>query len=200
MLTSMANQTPPSASPNPAPRSRRSRFARWLLRLTYGGKRALLMVPLTLAGMAFGVHYLDYWWHSNFSSGETTGTIRKVSRKGPPYCKYVSAEVVLIGNNQAVATPETREFTLDVSSVDNPLFAQLEAAERSQLPVTIKYREDGKQLFWRQCVPTNAFVIGVTQRPPAPAVAPSVAPPVPPVARPGAPVAPPTPQGAAPTP
>lgn len=157
----MATETAPPATVTPPakPVARRgllSRALRWILRLIYGGKRALLTVPFTLGALYLGWLMTVYWWNYNYSTGIRTGVINKVSFKGRPLCKYVAADMPLIGAPGQVNTnAETFTFTIDDERENAPLLLQLQTAEKSQKPVTVHYRQDLKMLPWRWCVETQ---------------------------------------------
>lgn len=86
---------------------------------------------------------LRFWWNYGYSRGARTGIIRKVSEKGPPYCKYLSAELVLQGNLPGQAL-EVWEFSVDDNSDKNPLVQQLYTAAREGSKVTIQYPSSQK--------------------------------------------------------
>ena len=155
---------PPGAGPVPT-RPRRGLLGRtviFLLRGIYGGMRALATVPLTVATLYIGWLVLVYAWHYNYSSGTRTGIVRKVSHKGSPLCKYVSVEMAILGNSgggQVPIAPEVWEVTVDDDNPNTPLRLALEAAQRSQKPTTIRYRQDRKRLPWRWCVDTEYHAV-----------------------------------------
>lgn len=101
---------------------------------------------------------LRFWWNYGYSRGARTGIIRKVSEKGPPYCKYLSAELVLQGNLPGQAL-EVWEFSVDDNSDKNPLVQQLYTAAREGSKVTIQYRQDHKSLY--RCTPSEYFATGL---------------------------------------
>lgn len=158
---------PPQDSSPGAARPRRGPFGRaaiFLLRGIYGGLRALVTVPLTVGTLYIGWLVLVYAWHYNYSSGTRTGIVRKVSHKGSPVCKYVSVELAVLGNSgngQLPLAPEVWEVTVDDDRPEAPLRKALEAAERSQKPTTIRYRQDKKRLPWRWCVDTEYHAVAV---------------------------------------
>ena len=159
----MANPTAPAPStsgktPSGGPRRGLGRRAlRRLARLIYGGKRALLTVPLTLGLFYFGWVMADYWWNYGYSRGTRVGVINKVSWKGRPLCKYVSADLVVMGvAGQLNPNAQTFTFTIDDEREDAPLLLQLQAAQKSLKPVTVHYREDLHNLPWRWCVEAEA--------------------------------------------
>ena len=59
------------------------------------------------------------WWYRGFSKGARTGVIRKVSVKGPPYCKYLSGEMAL--QSAGLVAPEIWEFSVDDDADTNPV-------------------------------------------------------------------------------
>lgn len=110
---------------------------------------------VSLVAVIFG---LRFWWNYGYSRGARTGIIRKVSEKGPPYCKYLSAELVLQGNLPGQAL-EVWEFSVDDNSDKSPLVQQLYAAARDGSKVTIQYRQDRKSLY--RCTPSEYFATGL---------------------------------------
>ena len=131
---------------------------RRILGFLFRGKRALATTPLLLLAIASGVLWLRWRWYHGYSTGTRTGVVRKVSVKGPPYCKFASAELVMAAAGgvlpQGGAIPiggEVWTFTLDDHSPEGALYKQLEAAERAGKPVTIHYRQDldNKGKFWQ---------------------------------------------------
>jgi hypothetical protein len=110
---------------------------------------------LAVLGLFVG---LRYWWYYAYSRGSRTGVIRKLSVKGPPYCKYLSGELALTG-----AVPGQRaevwEFSVDDDRDSNPLVRELHGAERSGERVTLDYRQD-LHMWWR-CTPSEYFVTGI---------------------------------------
>jgi hypothetical protein len=101
---------------------------------------------------------LRYWWLHNYSSGSRTGVIRKVSVKGPPVCKYLSAEMVLIGSAPGVA-PQIWEFTVMNDSPGDPLVAKLHDAETSGKQVTVDYQQNKAR--WWACAHTEYYATKV---------------------------------------
>jgi hypothetical protein len=91
--------------------------------------------------------YVSYWLARGYSRGSRTGIIRKVSVKGPPYCKYLEGEMALQGGN--IGQPaEIFKFTVDDHGDANPIVQELKKAERDGARVTLDYRQD-KSLWWR---------------------------------------------------
>jgi hypothetical protein len=119
------------------------------------GQAILGVVALLVLALSFVT--LKLWWYRGYSRGSRTGIVRKVSVKGPPYCKYLSGEMAVQGNG--LAQIEIWEFSIDDDSDKNPLVKQLKDAERSGDRVTIDYRQDLNQ--WYRCTPSEYFVIGV---------------------------------------
>ena len=161
----------PAASPAPAaPKPRRS-LGGLLLRLLFGGKRAIVTVPVLLLGGWIGWKSMVYAWYRGASHGERTGVIVKVSRKGSPLCRYESVEMRV--GQQVGATvlgADLWEFTVD--GAYSWLIPQLEEAGRKQVPVTVKYRQDTfdvgnktspapNNLPWNYCVETSYHATGV---------------------------------------
>ena len=119
--------------------------------------RIALGVFVVLIGFV-GVEALRVWWFRGYSRGTRTGVIRKISYKGPPYCKYMMGEMALQGTIPGQPV-EIWEFSVDDEKTSNPLVQQLHAAERSAERVTLQYRQDLHSLF--RCTPSEYFVTGV---------------------------------------
>lgn len=126
--------------------------------MTLPPKKFLLAIPLALIFLFSAFEGLRVWWFRAYSKGSRTGVVRKVSVKGPPYCKYLSGELVLQGTqpNQAV---ESWEFSVDDDDDKNPVVTGLKEAERTGNRVTLTYRQDLHSLF--RCTPSEYFVTGV---------------------------------------
>ncbi len=119
--------------------------------------KVILGIFVLLLGTA-GVLTARYYWYYGYSKGTRTGVIRKVSEMGPPFCKYLSGELVL---NGAVPgqLPEIWYFSVDNSKDDNPLVQDLYKLAKDGSRVTLRYRQDLKSLY--RCAPTEYFVTGV---------------------------------------
>jgi hypothetical protein len=116
----------------------------------------LVLIPIALV-LAFGGYLgVRYWWYRGYSKGTRTGTVRKVSIKGPPYCKYLSGELVVQGN---ALQPELWEFSVDDDAETNPIVKDLQAAEKNGNKVTLHYRQDLHSLY--RCTPSEYFVTKV---------------------------------------
>lgn len=161
--------TPPSA-PSPAAKAPRRSLAGWLLRLFFGGRRALLTLPLLLLLGYLGWRSTVYLYYRGASQGSRTGVITKVSYKGSPLCRYESVEMrVGQATGQAVLNAETWEFTVDADYAW--LIPKLTEAEKSQKKVTVTYRQDTwdveakpappLNLPWRFCVTTSYHATGI---------------------------------------
>jgi hypothetical protein len=121
-------------------------------------KRKLLLVPVALVLLVFAYEGLRVWWYHGYSRGTRTGVFRKVSEMGPPYCKYLSGEMVLTSTLPGQVS-ETWEFSVDHDGDDDPLVKQLHEAEKSGARITLDYRQDQGSLF--RCTPSEYFVVGV---------------------------------------
>ncbi len=97
-------------------------------------------------------------WYRGWSRGTRTGYVRKLSVKGPPYCKYYSGEMVMQGAGPG-QPQEVWEFSTDDSDEASPLAAELHAAEKSGKRVTVAYRQDLHSLY--RCTPSEYFVTAV---------------------------------------
>ena len=124
-------------------------------------RKTKLLVVLAALGalLAFaGYEGVRVWWNRGYSTGSRTGFVRKISVKGPPYCKYMSGEMILQGA-QAGAPQEVWEFSIDDDDEKNPTMIALHDAERSGARITLDYRQDRGSLF--RCTPSEYFVTKV---------------------------------------
>ena len=99
-----------------------------------------------------------YLWLHNYALGTRTGVLRKISVKGPPVCKYLLGELVLIGNQPGQA-PELWEFSVYDYTPGTALMQALEQAQKSARPVTLRYQQNKAR--WWACAPTEYYVTGV---------------------------------------
>ena len=123
--------------------------------MALGKKSIMVLVPIALLLLFVGYEGARVWWYRGFSVGARTGVIRKLSVRGPPYCKYLAGELVLQGT-QPGQVAETWEFSVDDDSEKNPLVKQLHEAEKSGERITLDYRQDLHSLF--RCTPSEYFV------------------------------------------
>jgi hypothetical protein len=126
--------------------------------LTRKAKVILVLIPLGLVALWQGWRGIQYAWYRGYSRGTRTGVVRKMSVKGPPFCKYVLGEMVLQGSLPGMPY-ETWEFSVDDERPDAPIMKGLHEAERAGERVTLQYRQDKKALF--RCTPNEYFVIGI---------------------------------------
>jgi hypothetical protein len=129
--------------------------------------RKSLVALVALAGVALFVGFegLRVWWFRGYSRGTRTGIVRKMSYKGPPYCKYLSGEMVLQGTMPGQPV-ESWEFSVDDEHETSPIVRQLHEAEKTGVRVTLQYRQDLHSLF--RCTPSEYFVTGVERQRSAP--------------------------------
>jgi hypothetical protein len=114
-----------------------------------------VLAALAVVGIWQALHY---WFNHGYSVGTRSGVIRKLSVKGPPYCKYLSGELALQGSNPGQPV-EVWEFSVDDSTEQNPLVASLHDMERQGKLVTLRYRQDLK--MWWRCTPAEFFVTSI---------------------------------------
>src|SRR6185369_11651727 len=98
---------------------------------------AALSLPLLL-GLFFGYRGLAYLYYRGYSVGVRSGYLRKVATKGPPFCKFVSGELVLQGA-AAGQKPEIWNFALESNDPEQPLVKQLDKLAEGGKLVTLKY-------------------------------------------------------------
>jgi len=120
-------------------------------------------VRLVLGGFAVlflfvGVEALRVWWFRGYARGTRTGVVRKMSYKGPPYCKYLLGEMALQGTLPGQPA-EIWEFSLDDEKDDNPILKAIHEAEKGGERITLRYRQDLHSLF--RCTPSEYFIVGV---------------------------------------
>jgi hypothetical protein len=127
------------------------------LTLTRKKKLGLALIPFALILLFVGYEALRVWWYRGYSRGSRTGIILKVTEKGPPYCKYLEAEMKVGGN--ATLAPESWHFSVDDDSPTSAVVVALKAAEKKQASVTVEYRQDLHALF--RCSETEYFVTKV---------------------------------------
>jgi len=120
-------------------------------------KLILFLLPVALALLAGAWEGGKYWWYRAYSQGSRTGVVRKVSVKGPPYCKYLSGELVTAAGTSL--QPEIWEFSVDDDADTNPVVVALHEAEKKGDRVTLHYRQDLHSMF--RCTPSEYFVTKV---------------------------------------
>ena len=99
-----------------------------------------------------------FWWYHGYSTGERTGTVRKLSVKGTPLCKYAEGELALSGGQMGQSV-DVFTFSVDDHSDANPTMKALREAERSGARVSLHYRQDLKS--WWRCTPHEYFITAV---------------------------------------
>ena len=120
-------------------------------------KLLLALAPVALVLLFGSWKGVQYWWYRGYSQGTRSGIVRKVSIKGPPYCKYLSGELAVQG-----ATPmqnEIWEFSVDDDTEANPIVVALKEAEKKGHRVTLEYRQDLHSMY--RCTPSEYFVTRV---------------------------------------
>jgi hypothetical protein len=126
--------------------------------MALGWKAKGTLGVLALLALVSAWQGLRYWWNYGYSRGTRTGVIRKISVKGPPYCKYLSGELVL-QTAQVGQAADVWEFSVDDRHDGNPIVQALHDAEKSATKVTLDYRQD-KNMWWR-CTPSEYFITKV---------------------------------------
>jgi hypothetical protein len=121
-------------------------------------KVRLVLAPILLVLLFVGFQGLRFWWYRGYSKGTRTGVIRKVTEKGPPYCKYLSAEMV-VQTGGITNAADVWEFSVDDDAPTSPVVVALKAAEKSGERVTVDYRQDLNALY--RCTPSEYFVTKV---------------------------------------
>jgi len=126
--------------------------------LSRKGKIRLVLGIVGALVLFVGIEALRVWWFHAYSRGTRTGIIRKLSYKGPPYCKYVSGEMALQGTLPGQPV-EIWEFSIDDESDANPVMKAMHEAEKSGERITLRYRQDLHSLF--RCTPSEFFITGI---------------------------------------
>ncbi len=119
-------------------------------------KVILALIPFALILLVGGYEGILYKWNRGWSVGTRTGIIRRVSVKGPPYCKYLYGEMLISGQ---MVQPEIFEFSVDDDADTNPVVIDLHAAEKKGDRVTVHYRQDRGAMF--RCTPSENVVTQV---------------------------------------
>jgi hypothetical protein len=123
--------------------------------MALGPKIKVGLGVFAVVGLLAAWQGLRFWWYHAYSTGERTGTVRKLSVKGTPMCKYAEGELALSGG-QPGQNVETWVFSVDDHSDANPIMKQLRESERNGTRVTLHYRQDLKS--WWRCTPHEYFV------------------------------------------
>lgn len=126
--------------------------------LSRSGKIRIALVLLALLLVVGTWQGLSYAWHRGYAHGTATGVVRKVSVHGPPYCKFLTGELVYEGS-QSGQKQELFDFSVDNDGDTNPIVVQLKEAERAGTRVTLDFRQDLKP--WWRCNPSEYFVTAV---------------------------------------
>ena len=126
--------------------------------LSRKGKIRLVLAVVGALVLFVGIEALRVWWFHVYSRGTRIGVIRKLSYKGPPYCKYISGEMALQGTLPGQPV-EIWEFSIDDESDSNPVLKEMHEAEKSGARITLKYRQDLHSLF--RCTPSEFFITGI---------------------------------------
>lgn len=127
-----------------------------MAKLPKKAKLFLVLLPILGVLLFAGFKGIEYWWYRGYSKGTRTGVVRKISVKGPPYCKYLSGEMLVQGTAMA---PEVWEFSVDDDSDANPVVVALHEAEKKGEKVTLTYRQDLHAMY--RCTPSEYFVTKV---------------------------------------
>ncbi len=123
-----------------------------------GRKAKIGLAGFVVVALLSAWQSLNYLFAHGYSNGSRSGVIRKVSVKGPPYCKYLSAEMSVQGSLPGQAT-EVWEFSID--SLNSPLVQALHDVERLGQKITIDYRQDKAQKLWWRCNPSEYFMTAI---------------------------------------
>jgi hypothetical protein len=121
-------------------------------------KAIIALVPVALILLVAAYEGLRVWWYRGYSVGSRTGVVRKVTEKGPPYCKYLAAEMIVQTGGLTTAS-DVWEFSVDDDRPTAPVVVALKAAEKKGERVTIDYRQDLHSLF--RCTPSEYFATKV---------------------------------------
>jgi hypothetical protein len=123
-------------------------------------KAKIILGVVAVLGLVAAWQYVSYLFKYGYSRGSRTGIVRKVSVKGPPYCKYVEGELALQGatvaQNQDIFT-----FSVDENDEKSPLIQKLKKAQQDGTRVTVDYRYDKAAQIWWRCNPSEWFITNV---------------------------------------
>jgi hypothetical protein len=128
--------------------------------MTIPRKVKIAAVILGVFGLLFLWQWTSYLFKAGYSKGTRTGLVRKVSVKGPPYCKYLEGEMVLQGTMIQGEPPF--QFSVDDESEKNPIVQKIKQAERDGVRVTLDYRYDKTKDIWWYCNPNEYYITNVT--------------------------------------
>jgi hypothetical protein len=141
--------------------------------MTIPRKVKIVLAILGVFAVLFLWQWISYLFKAGFSKGTRTGIVRKVSVKGPPYCKYLEGEMILQGTMIQGEAPF--EFSVDDADDKNPIVQKLKQAERDGVRATLDYRWDRAKDIWWYCNPNEYYITNVTlhspeqpKAPPAP--------------------------------
>ncbi len=118
------------------------------------------MAILAVFALVGAWQYVSFLFKYGYSRGSRTGIVRKVSVKGPPYCKYFEGEMSLQGATLA-QNQDIFNFSVDNDSPSNPIVEALNKAQREGTRVTLDYRYDKAKEMWWRCNPSEYFVTKV---------------------------------------
>ena len=127
------------------------------MKLARKWKWLLALTPFALILLLVAYEGLRVLYYRGYSRGSRSGVVRKLSVKGPPYCKYFSGEMQVQGTNPLA--PEIWEFSVDDDADTNPVVVALHEAEKKGTAVTLDYRQDLGALF--RCTSVEYFVTKV---------------------------------------
>jgi hypothetical protein len=122
-------------------------------------KVGLGLFPISLVLLFVAYEGLRVWWYRGYSVGTRSGIVRKVTEKGPPYCKYMSVEMAVVTGGAMTNGADLWEFSVDDDKPTSPIVVALKAAEKTGDRVTIDYRQDLHSLF--RCTPSEYFATKV---------------------------------------
>ena len=126
--------------------------------MALGRKATFALAGLGLGAVVSGWQGLNYLFAHGYAVGSRTGVIRKVSVKGPPYCKYLSAEMAIQGSLPGQPS-DVWEFSID--NLNSPMVQTLHEIERQGQKATINYRQDRTTKLWWRCNPMEYFVTSI---------------------------------------
>jgi hypothetical protein len=126
--------------------------------LSRSGKIRIALAVLAIVLAVAAWQGLSLAVHRGYAHGTATGVVRKVSVHGPPYCKFLTGELVYQGG-QSAQKQELFDFSIDDYGDANPVVGQLREAERAGTRVTLHFRQDVKP--WWRCNPSEYFITAV---------------------------------------
>src|ERR1700742_4294846 len=85
------------------------------------GKFKVFLAFFALISLVAAWQGMRYWWFHGYATGTRRGYLRKITLKGPPYCKYIVGELVMQQGGDLAQGGETWEFSVDTRDENAPI-------------------------------------------------------------------------------